>query len=93
MLSRSEVSTAITSDAPASPLITYINVKLALLGFEPVGSHVSAEFGELVSTLVAQYREKERLWQRISARRTIVSRRFFMIIFRTSRSPNFRRGR
>jgi hypothetical protein len=36
-------------------------VKLALLGFEPVGSHVSAEFGELVATLVAQYREKERL--------------------------------
>src|SRR5580765_875850 len=50
-----------TKDTPGNPLITYINVKLALLGFEPVASRVSAEFGELVSTLVAQYREKERL--------------------------------
>src|SRR5436305_15007835 len=50
-----------TSSAPASPLTTYINVKLALLGFEPVAARVSAEFGELVCTLVAQYREKERL--------------------------------
>src|SRR5450755_3870595 len=42
-------------------LIPYINVKLALLGFQPVATGDGAKFGDLVSTLVAQYREKERL--------------------------------
>jgi hypothetical protein len=42
-------------------LIPYINVKLALLGFRPVEVGHNAEFGDMVSTLVAQYREKERL--------------------------------
>src|ERR1700733_1047347 len=42
-------------------LIPYINVKLSLLGFQPVATGAGAEFNEVVSTLVAQYREKERL--------------------------------
>ncbi len=41
-------------------LIPYINVKLALLGFPPVSSG-DAAFTDIVSNLVAQYREKERL--------------------------------
>ena len=40
-------------------LAEYINVKLALLGFVPVAS--SGELSPLVSSLIAQYREKERL--------------------------------
>src|SRR5258705_13705290 len=50
-----------TIQQPPATLIPYINVKLALLGFQPVATSDGAEFGELVSTLVAQYREKERL--------------------------------
>ena len=42
-------------------LIDYINVKLALLGFQPVGKANDAELGDVVSSLIAQYREKERL--------------------------------
>ena len=42
-------------------LIHYINVKLALLGFQPVDAGDGTNFGDLVSTLVGQYREKERL--------------------------------
>ncbi len=42
-------------------LISYINLKLALLGFQPVSARHDAEFRELVYSLVAQYREKERL--------------------------------
>ena len=42
-------------------LIPYINVKLSLLGFQPVATEAGAEFNEVVSTLIAQYREKERL--------------------------------
>src|ERR1041385_8188074 len=42
-------------------LIPYINVKLTLLGFQPVKTTDTAEIGQIVSTLVAQYREKERL--------------------------------
>ena len=45
----------------SASLIPYINVRLALLGFQPVSTGHNAEFGDLVSTLVAQYREKERL--------------------------------
>jgi hypothetical protein len=44
-----------------APLIPYLNVKLALLGFQPVAASDYADFGDVVSTLVAQYREKERL--------------------------------
>ncbi len=42
-------------------LIPYINVKLALLGFPPVATVDTEQFNDMVSTLVAQYREKERL--------------------------------
>jgi hypothetical protein len=42
-------------------LIAHINVKLALLGFPPVATADSAQLNDIVSTLVAQYREKERL--------------------------------
>jgi len=42
-------------------LIPYINVKLSLLGFPPVATGEAAQFGDIVSSLIAQYREKERL--------------------------------
>jgi hypothetical protein len=42
-------------------LVSYINLKLTLLGFQPVATEGDAPFSDLVSTLVAQYREKERL--------------------------------
>ena len=38
-------------------LIQYINVKLALLGLQPVETTDGAKFNEIVSTLIAQYRE------------------------------------
>jgi phosphoenolpyruvate carboxykinase (diphosphate) len=46
---------------PSLNLIPYINVKLSLLGFQPVATAADADFNEAVSNLVAQYREKERL--------------------------------
>src|SRR5512134_1792741 len=46
---------------PPPPLISYINFKLALLGYPPVAARGDAEFIDIVSGLVAQYREKERL--------------------------------
>lgn len=42
-------------------LIPYISVKLSLLGHEPVPIADGAEFTELIATLIAQYREKDRL--------------------------------
>jgi len=52
-----------TGSGPSSSarLITYINVKLALLGFRPASAGANPEFGELLSPLIAQYQEKERL--------------------------------
>jgi hypothetical protein len=41
--------------------ISYINVKLAVLGFQPVVKTEDDHFGEIGSLLIAQYREKERL--------------------------------
>src|SRR5215831_13548211 len=46
---------------PQEKLIAYVNVKLALLGFPPVEFGDALEWSGIVSTLVAQYREKERL--------------------------------
>jgi len=46
---------------PPPPLVSYINFKLALLGYPPVAARGDAEFVDIVSGLVAQYREKERL--------------------------------
>ncbi len=50
-----------TLNYPSAHLIPYINVKLALLGFQQVNASDSPEFADVISTLVAQYREKERL--------------------------------
>jgi len=48
--------------SPGPPLLAdYINVKLRLLGFAPVVSPGAAELSDVVSSLIAQYREKERL--------------------------------
>ena len=44
-----------------SNLIAYINVKLSQLGFPPVATHETGGLDAIVATLVAQYREKERL--------------------------------
>jgi hypothetical protein len=46
---------------PDSKLIAYINVKLALLGCDPVPGAAGVEINDVIGTLVAQYREKERL--------------------------------
>jgi hypothetical protein len=51
----------ISSETNAAALTPYINVKLALLGFPPPAGDSHGEFADLVSSLVAQYREKERL--------------------------------
>jgi phosphoenolpyruvate carboxykinase (diphosphate) len=42
-------------------LVSYINLKLALMGFQPAAAGDNGEFSEIASALVAQYREKERL--------------------------------
>ena len=42
-------------------LTDYINVKLSLLGFPPLATGAGAELNDIVASLVAQYREKERL--------------------------------
>jgi hypothetical protein len=42
-------------------LVSYINLKLALMGFPPSATGGSGEFNEIAASLVAQYREKERL--------------------------------
>ncbi len=47
-------------NTPAS-LIPYINVKLALMGCTPVPGPATEEVKDVFSTLIAQYREKERL--------------------------------
>jgi hypothetical protein len=46
---------------PPAPLVSYINFKLALLGYPPVTGRNDPEIIDIVSGLVAQYREKERL--------------------------------
>ncbi|MGD0613990.1 MAG: hypothetical protein ABSA69_00940, partial [Verrucomicrobiota bacterium] len=42
-------------------LTPYINVKLSLLGFAPLPTDEGAQFNDIASSLIAQYREKERL--------------------------------
>ena len=44
----------------ASGLVPHVNVKLALLGFPPVAGE-GAQLSDTVSSLIAQYRQKERL--------------------------------
>jgi len=49
-----------TISNPSDTLTSYINLKLALMGYQPA-SLAHGEFGEMATSLVAQYREKERL--------------------------------
>jgi hypothetical protein len=56
-----EGGAAMNGHAPASRLIPYVNVKLSLLGCRPVAGCGNDGLDEIVSTLVTQYREKERL--------------------------------
>ncbi|MFO1487726.1 MAG: hypothetical protein U1F65_04540 [Verrucomicrobiota bacterium] len=44
-----------------SQLVSFINVKLALLGCQPVATGNQAESSDIVSILAAQYQEKDRL--------------------------------
>ena len=53
-----------TASAPtftASQLITYINIKLALLGFPPVAGADGAKAPDIVAAFAAQFQEKDRL--------------------------------
>lgn len=51
---------SIAAPFPNTSLLSYINVKLTLLGCEPVAADGGA-FDDIVATLIAQHREKERL--------------------------------
>ena len=46
---------------PDSHPVSYVNLKLALLGCTPVPTPAGGEFNDILSPLIAQYREKERL--------------------------------
>jgi hypothetical protein len=46
---------------PAAPLIAHINVKLALIGCQPVPIKGDAEFAEIAAAMAGQSREKDRL--------------------------------
>ncbi len=50
-----------TAAPPSDNLVACINVKLALLGFPPVMQGTFPEFSDVFSSLIPQYREKERL--------------------------------
>ena len=50
-----------SASADYSGLIAYVNVKLALLGFPRVAGGDQPAVDDIVTPLVAQYREKERL--------------------------------
>ena len=52
------MSTAAVS--ASTPLLSYINVKLALLGCQPIAAEGGA-FDDVVASLIAQHREQERL--------------------------------
>lgn len=54
------INTALNS-ADQRQMISFINVKLALLGCQPVRGDDDAEASDLVSAFAAQYQEKERL--------------------------------
>jgi hypothetical protein len=51
----------LTASNSTDTLVSYINLKLALMGFQPSTVSGSDEFNEIAASLVAQYREKERL--------------------------------
>lgn len=50
-----------TAAPPFDNLVACINVKLALLGFPPVSDGSFPQFADVFSSLIPQYREKERL--------------------------------
>ncbi len=50
-----------TAQLTSEKLAAYLNVKLALLGFKPVGRDGEARLGEVMEPVVAQYRDRERL--------------------------------
>src|SRR5262249_49348428 len=52
--------TAVTP-ATSAQLISYINVKLALLGCKPVAAKGSTDSSDIVAAFAAQYQEKDRL--------------------------------
>src|SRR6516225_3065921 len=51
----------LSPDAAAAGLADYLNVKLSLLGLPAVGDTSEAGLPRFVPSLIAQYREKERL--------------------------------
>lgn len=55
------ISGTTTPSSSSSALISYIKLKLSLLGFPPAADSDGGEFSEIALSLVAQYREKERL--------------------------------
>src|SRR5437016_3100264 len=54
-------NTMMNGHEPVSRLIPYVNVKLSLLGCRPASASPRTDLDDIVSTLVTQYREKERL--------------------------------
>jgi hypothetical protein len=60
-LKRSMPTLSISNDDGSRKLISYINLKLALLGATARVEGLDGEFGEIASALVARYREEERL--------------------------------
>jgi len=57
----SDINQIAVTDNSTSHLIPYINVKLALLGFQPISASDGTGFTSIISQVIAQYREKERL--------------------------------
>jgi phosphoenolpyruvate carboxykinase (diphosphate) len=55
------ISNTTSISTSSDTLTSYINLKLALLGFRPVKAPGGEELGDIASSLIAQYREKERL--------------------------------
>ena len=51
----------ITGPASQDLLISYVNLKLSLLGFPPATANARGELSDVTSSFIAQYREKERL--------------------------------
>ena len=55
------ISNIAPTTTSSDTLTSFINLKLALLGFQPVKTRGGEELGEIAGSLIAQYREKERL--------------------------------
>ena len=74
--------------ADPAPLIAHINVKLALLGLEPVKWQAGGQSSDLLVALAAHTRKKTGCLASISAPPTSVSRLFSTITCRKCRSPS-----